>query len=286
LTDTMFNGRERSRTTTSDRRHGVFDHRPEPSVPLADDHPAIVGSTTRYPKSVIRTKTRSMILKDGKHQRKLGDRIKVGAWAGAKVFAVTLIERETCPSYCEMWRTCYGNNMHWSHRHDPARPGSLDDLELEVNLACWTHEKVAIRLHVLGDFPTMEYAELWHRALRTHDNLHLFGFTALRVGGSRHGDAIAHEIAIMNRHYPDRCRIRWSGTWAGGGGDYGGGGAMVRDIADPENTPGAFPCSAQTGKADGCDTCGMCWAEKHWRSTVVFQDHGRPKSGRKSEMAP
>jgi hypothetical protein len=35
-----------------------------------------------------------------------------------------------------------------------------------------------VRLHVLGDFYSVRYAELWHEALEAYPALHIFGYTA------------------------------------------------------------------------------------------------------------
>ena len=42
-----------------------------------------------------------------------------GRWRGYPVFTLTLEERATCPSYCEQWDECYGNNMPFGARLEP-----------------------------------------------------------------------------------------------------------------------------------------------------------------------
>jgi hypothetical protein len=66
-----------------------------------------------------------------------------------------------------------------------------------------------VRLHVLGDFYSVDYAQLWHEALEAYPALHIFGYTA-REPSSRNrtvdlrddrrlADALPHAVQRMER---------------------------------------------------------------------------------------
>ena len=56
------------------------------------------------------------LLKHPKPKNKLGRLVTKGKFKGYKVFSLTLEERATCPTSCERWGDCYGNNMPFAHR--------------------------------------------------------------------------------------------------------------------------------------------------------------------------
>jgi hypothetical protein len=71
-------------------------------------------------------------------------------------------------------------------------------------------EGIVIRLHVLGDFYSVDYVKFWEEMLIRHPKLCLFGYTA------RKGDNIAHAIWLLNKRFSDRCVIRHSGNFEAG----------------------------------------------------------------------
>jgi hypothetical protein len=123
------------------------------------DNPSIMAGTTLYPRT-IRTGRGGTVLKSGVNNRKSGGEITTGKWKGFPVLTLTLIERETCPRYCKMWRACYGNNMHYAHRWK-AGPDLEWRLEREIALLEIDHPTgFAVRLHILGDFCTLQHVNL------------------------------------------------------------------------------------------------------------------------------
>lgn len=130
---------------------------------LPYDHPAVMDGRTIYPKLVQAITDDTSVLKPGSNQWKLGGEMLKGDWRGFPVYALTLEERATCPKTCQHWRSCYGNRMHRAHR-----------LEWEVARRADDHPLgFAVRLHVLGDFYSVEYVELWRRLLERHPALHI-----------------------------------------------------------------------------------------------------------------
>ncbi|MDE2469291.1 MAG: hypothetical protein KGL35_11245, partial [Bradyrhizobium sp.] len=96
--------------------------------------------------------------------------------------------------------------------------------------------------------------------------LHVFGYTA-RLCDS----VIGHVVRAMNRESGGRCAIRFSTPE---------GGPMTATTIE---RPGIV-CPVQTGRADCCGTCGLCWSPAMRGKAIIFLDHGRPHDGRQGEM--
>lgn len=216
-----------------------------PRVQLLPTHPALTEGTTIFPSRVVHPRDTPRLLVSGMNQRKIGRKVTKGHWKGLPIYTLTLEERATCPASCLEWRTCYGNQMNWARRHMPGLAlegrllGELVDLSLK-------HPRgFAIRLHILGDFYSQTYVDLWRMVMEELPQIHLFGFTA------HHPEtAIGEALRTLNNTWPLRCRIRFSGTAVRGTG------ALVIDsFADSQHVV----CPVQTGKTDCCGTCGLCW---------------------------
>lgn len=234
------------------------------SVVLAPDHPAIVERRPLFPGTVVGAGDSPRLLVSGENQRKLGAKVMKGRWKGMPIYALTLPERETCPKSCQQWLTCYGNNMPFARRHrlDDAM---MDRLRIELDLLAKRHPSgFVVRVHVLGDFGAPEneplalcYVDLWTRALRDTPQLRVFGFTAHDPD-----EEIGSAILGMNLEFPDRCRIRFSGTVD----DEGFGSIVIPSRADSKH----ILCPVQTDKTDCCGTCGLCWTTPR---TIEFERH-------------
>jgi hypothetical protein len=227
------------------------------SVVLKPDHPAILNSRTLFPTTVVDPADSPRLLVAGHNQRKIGGKVVKGEWKGMPIFCLTLEERATCPRTCTVWHECYGNNMHMArrHRHGPELLAKLRD-ELTALQAAHTTGFV-VRLHILGDFYSVDYVRFWQDALHHLPALRIFGFTAHSIDSD-----IGQEVLAMNMQQPLRCRIRYSD-----GAHAGGMGALVVD----EPGPGYVVCPAQTEKTDCCSTCGLCWTMNR---VVGFLRHG------------
>jgi hypothetical protein len=243
-----------------------FEARPELVKGLASDNPAILEGRTIFPSTVISVTESPRLLISGANQRKLGDRVTKGHWAGMPIFCLTLEERATCPSTCHHWRSCYGNGMHLSRRHQHGA-------DLEHRLARELADKQAdhpggfvVRLHILGDFYDAAYVALWGRWLTAFPALRVFGFTA-REEMSDEGIL----IRMLNRDYPERWVIRFSAPAAR---DFPGVRYAVAlwEKPDAPTLGGAVVCPAQTGRTESCGSCGLCWASE---KNVGFIAHSR-----------
>jgi hypothetical protein len=251
------------------------DPNPETTTPLDDNHAAVVEGRTLFPSRVFQpTPYVSDPLVSGVNARKIGDRIIKGRWAGYRIYTLTLEERATCPRTCKQWTTCYGTGMQFARRWAHGR-----DLEFAItaqllNFFRFPKARIAVRLHVLGDFYDEKYVWFWRSMLDQFPGLVLFGFTA-HDKNSVIGDAVLK----MNRDFPARCSIRFSGD----------GGAMGSVVINhiPERVmidQKTFTCPAQLGKTDCCGTCGLCWSEAMDDKAVAFVLHGVER--RRPRQAP
>lgn len=205
---------------------------------LRADHPAVIEGRTIFPSRV--TDAAERVLKSGEHQRKLGSHVVKGRWAGMPIYTLTLEERATCPRSCQHWQDCYGNHMHFPHRHVA---GELLEAKLQRELEFLAHENprgFVVRLHILGDFYDPHYVYLWGWWMQTIPQLHVFGYTAREMGTS-----IGIALETVRDMFPQRWWVRWS----------------ERDKeTDLSTGDSGIICPVQTGKTDCCGTCGLCWS--------------------------
>ena len=212
-------------------------------------------TTTIYKKS-IKSPNDYKVLKPGSNNKKLGFKITSKNWKGKKLYSLTLVERDTCPTSCHHWEDCYGNNMPFAHRF------STEGLEkkLETELASLIESNplgIVIRLHVLGDFYAVDYVEFWEDMLFKYPTLCLFGYT-----GRETDSDIGQAIWLMNTRFNERCVIRYSRSK-----EYDGNNLFAAE----ESFEGAsFVCPEQTDKVASCAACGLCWTTT---KTVRFLSH-------------
>ena len=224
------------------------------------DHPALAEKRTLYPSTVIDPAEHPRCLIEGKNNRKISGEVQTGALKGLPIFTLTLEERATCPVTCRHWRSCYGNNMHMAKRF---RAGAELEhwLPIEIAMLLRAHPQgILVRLHILGDFYSLAYVDLWRSLIETHETLHVFGFTG-RIGEQ---DPIsAALVRLTGDHWP-RFGLRFSNAPEGTE-------HATVSIEHPFQKPDdAVICPAQTGKTDSCGTCGLCWTAS---KRIAFLQH-------------
>lgn len=237
---------------------------PEAVIGLAETHPAIVNATTKFPKTIVDPRHSPRVLVDGINQRKLGNRVTKGEWAGMRIFALTLVERATCPPTCPVWLICYGNTMPFSRRH---LPGVELERRLERELATKQTKHrhgFVVRLHLLGDFYSRDYVDFWARALQRFPSLRVFGYSAWPEG-TEIGDAVA---ALRDERW-DRFAVRTSSDEPGPARAV----TMGRMPTSPRVAEGLV-CPAALNRTACCGTCGLCWSPWLKHETIVFPQHG------------
>lgn len=244
-------------TGTTMRR--FTDHTP-PGNPwiLEPDHAAVLERRTRYPTTVKRAGMDDRVLKSGHNSRKIGKWVTKGKWRDMPIFTLTLEERATCPGTCPQWYACYGNKMHLAQRF------VVDDtlivrLQSELETLQGQHPKgFVVRLHVLGDFPSLSYLRRWKEWLSRFSALHVFGYTAWRLDSS-----IGKEIWRLSQRQWDRFAVRLS--------DAPEKSERTARVVTVEHAAGdAIICPAQTDRTDCCATCGLCWQT---RRPIAFLEH-------------
>ena len=269
---------------------------------LRQNNPSLIQMKTIHPKFLVSEKGGSFIrnnepitsnavnlpLKSSIANKKLSGENKVsmttkGRWLQMPMFSFTIEERHTCPSYCKFLSNCYGNNMLLAYRYEVSdQVLKLIDEQLK-ELSKTYRMGFIIRLHILGDFFSVNYTEFWRTRLKKYKNMHMFGYTArlnFDKSDDRHSEmdsTIFYQIKEMNEEFSDRCAMRFSG--------YEGDPEKVNYmIALSINEPlakellesnQAFICpheqiSNKTNKRKtrSCVECGLCWSNAITKAVI------------------
>jgi hypothetical protein len=179
-----------------------------------------------------------------------------GAHKGLPLYSLTLEERKTCDISCIIWDRCYGNHMYQGKRYiadENLAPALATELEI---LDAKHPNGISVRLHVLGDFFSIEYVQFWKSQLMRFPNLHVWGYT------HRTGE-IRREIHKTWIRFQNRFNILQSDSLAG-----------KRPSAYLETTKGSenfILCPEQSGATESCLSCGLCCSAKF--KGVMFAIH-------------
>ena len=226
------------------RRFKGVENSAGPKISLEPHDPRLRGGITVFPSTVIPASRLTRLLKSGHNSRKIGAKMAKGKWKGQPVYTLTLEERATCPRSCKEFATCYGNNMPFAQRiYDD---GTLTK-RLWGELASIAAENPAgfvVRLHVLGDFSSVDYVEFWREALNDFPALNIFGFTA-RIPP----DPIGVALVRLTADFYDRFRMRFSGA------------DKETDCSEVVERPEDVRwtrCPAETDPDRSCASCGLC----------------------------
>lgn len=253
-------GRTRGSIDGKSRVLGLQFHGGRSNV-LAEDDPASRDARTVFPSRVVAPDHN--VLKSGDNQRKLGKVVRKGAWKGMPIFSLSLEERATCPRSCAIWRACYGNGMGHAKRyaHGPALERQIM-VELAFLQARYPSGFV-VRVHILGDFYSTRYVQLWADALDAFPALRIFGYSARQAG-----DPIGGAIIRLRDERWDRFAVRTSGAKDG---------PRTIVVEDRASVPAkAILCPAQhnpAGKNIHCGACGICWALSARDKVIAFLQH-------------
>lgn len=223
-----------------------------------DSGPKSVGLApdggTRYKATVKTPEVGTPVLQPGRNNAKLGHMITKGPYKDYTLFSLTLEEGPTCPP-CDLEDICYGGNMpsarRWEHGPMLRRALMAQFRKLPT--------KSMIRLHVLGDFYSADYARFWAEECP----FPVFGYT-------HHPEGSKVREALAQRPW-ETMAIRTS--WRAGIGDRNAvrsrGAVTIFEDQQAEKYD-AIICPAQTGGTDTCATCGLCW---HTDRNIAFKAH-------------
>lgn len=240
--------------TASLRRHGSI----KPTggrVALSALDPAYRYGRSLFPSRVFSPDEVGRVFKDGHQSRKIGKTVAKGHRKGWPIYTLTLEERATCPRTCAAWGFCYGNQMQAAERLS-AGP--------ELEAAIWAELRALqdrhpagflVRLHVLGDFYSEAYVDLWRDALAELPALHVFGFTARPIS-----EPIGAAIWQIAGSDWGRFAVRFSGM----------AGPEMASQLKPDDDPLSIDCPAQTGATECCATCSLCWESTR---SIAFARH-------------
>ena len=188
---------------------------------------------------------------------------------GLRMYQVTLEEGATCPPTCRFLQkregselpVCYGANMPFAKRHQHG-PLLEEAIAQDLNRLSKRHpEGYIVRLHVLGDFYSVEYVRFWDSRLEIHDALRLFGYTHWEPDTE-----IGAAVAELHTAWPGRVAFRRSDGEIWRADDL----PLATTVGHDDSVPDGFVlCPNQThGKT--CLTCGLCF---NGFTNVAFREH-------------
>jgi len=240
---------------------------PETVQALSDDHPAMLLGEPLFERSVVSVEPDTNIFVSGTNNRKIGRIVTRGQWRGFPIFVLTLPERKTCPSECVMLKTCYGNAMPFARRHEAG--AELENrIRAEIpRLSKRYPNGFVVRLHILGDFYSVDYVRLWGDMLRQHPPLHVYGYTSRAQGADALSAAITKSVKKAKDEFGQRFSIRWSMPRS-----VPDGATVIDRLPEGANVPEGLVCPAEREATACCATCGLCWEAPG--KTIVFMRHG------------
>lgn len=242
---------------------------PENVLALPANNPAVIEGRTLFPSTVVNPKDSPALLVSGQNSRKLGSHVTKGPWKGFPIYQLSLEERATCPRSCFHWRSCYGNSMQLARRHRNT-PDLTDYLRAELlDLQDEFPRGFVVRLHVLGDFYSEEYARQWVRWLAEFPALHVFGYTA-HSKESLIGSILYHATKAEWSNERVRFAIRFSSQEP-----QPQGATTIWRMPKDDKVREGIVCPAQTGKVSCCAACGLCWNVNAKDESIAFIAHGR-----------
>lgn len=202
-----------------------------------------------------------IVLKNALFNKKLGGfpkrsmRIKKGPHKGMPLFSLTLEERATCNTECQQWSNCYGDKMRYAKRYDTDGIEDVIDHDLEVLFS--RYPQVSIRLHILGDFFSVQYVEYWEEKINQYSGLYVWGFTHWPWETE-----IGRSIVLVSVCFPKQFAISIS--------DFDSIVLPRAVVVDHWNTDTGVACLNQVDDR-GCVDCGICMSPSH--NTVQFLRH-------------
>jgi len=221
---------------------------------LSPTHQAIVKSQTMYRKNLHDAGNYKYDVIKASTNIKLGKKVTKGHLKGARIFTLTLEERATCDSECEHWLDCYGNNMPFGHRFK-ANDALMVSIERDLDKLDAKGKPYLVRLHILGDFFSVEYILFWRRQLAKREYLNVYGYTR-----NHPTKPLGYALQLVREQYGKRFAVRFSNY------------PDDPFSAQSEHvSTGGVGCPVQMNRTDSCGTCTLCWEMED--KSIIFYDH-------------
>ena len=224
----------------------------------------MLRETTIYKKNIHDLENYKFKVLKPSTNKKLGKKVLKGQFKDYKFFTLTLVERETCPKDCFHWSTCYGNNMPFAHRMS-SKNELLLTTRIHNDIINLKGKKALIRLHILGDFFSVQYVLFWDMILKLYPNIAIYGYTANSLNSNIElSKSIAEKIILLTKLYKKRFSIRFSNDLENCFS------ANSFDIVKPIKGKSIL-CPVQEDKTLNCGTCGLCWEST--KRQIIFKTH-------------
>lgn len=207
------------------------------------------------------------ILALGAQNPKLGRVVSKGPHKRLPMRYVTLEEGRTCPTDCALRSRCYGGNMPLAKRITWRGEKTGEGIAEAIR----TSKPCMIRLHNLGDFPSIKYARSVLEALKESGSA-AFGFThwspsttigyALRRWADENWGTFAIRTSYLRGSrapIPERS-------------------AVIVEHPDQAKEHNAVVCPEQMGKTPSCAQCGYCWNSRRPVAFVLHENLARLKA--------
>ena len=240
--------------------HAYLTRTPRPPLRKAKLHTGGLATDggTKYKAALVEAGAAPM-LSLGMQNHKLGTSVAKGPHKGLPMRAVTLEEGPTCPTSCALRPRCYGGNMPGAKRilWRGEATGKL------IAEAVRGARPAMIRVHTLGDFPSIGYGRRMLEAVLESGSA-AFGFThhppestlgfALRQWAKQNWGRFAIRTSYLaGTRKPIRARS-----------------AVIVAHPDEAKAHNAVVCPEQMGQVASCAQCGFCW---HSQRPVAFVLH-------------
>ena len=187
-----------------------------------------------------------------------------GAFKGKPLYSLSLVEREMgCPKGCYHWDSCYGNNMSFAHRFKTDNDLIFCNILIDeiFNLLIKHKQGIHIRLHVLGDFYSRDYAWFWGYIVSHYKNVSVYGYTA----HNPHSVLGLEVKDVIKKIGFNRFAVRFSNSNVNLS-------ANSIELIERKNVNlKSIPCPEQYDKVASCSSCALCWNKNV--SRILFKTH-------------
>ena len=217
--------------------------------------------TTIYPKTITTINSWDDYLAYGhkllkqSNNSKLGKVVGKGAFVKKPLYSLSLVEREMgCPKSCHHWDSCYGNNMPFAHRFRTDKTIVFTEILRDELFKLHKKHKfgIHIRLHVLGDFFSSDYAWFWGHIVGRYPKLSVYGYTAhspdSNIGFDRFAVRFSNadvELSANSTEYKPK---------------------LLKNVSYKP-----IICPEQLDKVANCVSCGLCWNSNV--KQILFKTH-------------